>query len=208
MGQEKDDEKIFRVDTVPPPAGESDAYNAATKVGPVTSEAWAELIKEANEEGKASAAAKAASQPPASAKPPVSAKPPSSGAAKPQPPRPAASAKPPPSDTAELPRAYDREEDDEAATLLHPKARPTDAPRAPPAQMAPVLAPPLQPPPSSGMPLPPMASARPAQQQQSLPPVLGATSPPMLSPRVAWALIIFCLAIAFVGFAAWAGLSP
>ena len=30
-----DDEKLFKVDTVPPPAGEDDAYGAPTKVGPM-----------------------------------------------------------------------------------------------------------------------------------------------------------------------------
>lgn len=38
------------VATVPPPAGEEDAYNAPTKVGEVTNDAWAKLIAEANEQ--------------------------------------------------------------------------------------------------------------------------------------------------------------
>mgnify|MGYP001054524227 CR=1 FL=1 len=40
-----DDGKIHKVDTVPPPAGESDAYNAPTRVGVISSDAWAELIE-------------------------------------------------------------------------------------------------------------------------------------------------------------------
>ena len=33
-GNDDTDESIFRVDTVPPPAGDDDAYNAPTRVGP------------------------------------------------------------------------------------------------------------------------------------------------------------------------------
>lgn len=39
-----DDNKIHKVDTVPPPAGESDAYNAPTRVGALDADTWAELM--------------------------------------------------------------------------------------------------------------------------------------------------------------------
>ena len=55
-----DDGKIHKVDTVPPPAGESDAYNAPTRVGVISSDAWAELI-EAAQRRDAEDAAKAKS---------------------------------------------------------------------------------------------------------------------------------------------------
>jgi hypothetical protein len=35
LSDERDEDAIFSVDTVPPPAGEDDAYSAATKVGPL-----------------------------------------------------------------------------------------------------------------------------------------------------------------------------
>lgn len=35
MSKEDEKDELYRVDTVPPPAGENDAYNAPTKVGPM-----------------------------------------------------------------------------------------------------------------------------------------------------------------------------
>lgn len=58
-----DDGKIHKLDTVPPPAGESDAYNAPTKVGPVSSNAWADLIREAAEKHALSRSGAATSRP-------------------------------------------------------------------------------------------------------------------------------------------------
>ncbi len=40
-----DDGKIFKVDTVPPPDGESDAYSAPTRVGPINADEWAALME-------------------------------------------------------------------------------------------------------------------------------------------------------------------
>ncbi len=48
--QNKDDEDgIYRLDTVPPPMGESDAYSAPTKVGPMAAAAVEELMKAAEQ---------------------------------------------------------------------------------------------------------------------------------------------------------------
>jgi hypothetical protein len=55
--EEREEDGIYKVETVPPPDGGEggDAYNAPTRVGPVTTEAWAELLRQANEEGAAKA---------------------------------------------------------------------------------------------------------------------------------------------------------
>ena len=45
------DEEIYRVDTVPPPDGEGDAYNAATRVGAAPPEAVLHAMKEASRSG-------------------------------------------------------------------------------------------------------------------------------------------------------------
>lgn len=45
------DDAIFKVDTVPPPPGDDDAYNAPTRVGPMSKDALEELIQQANESG-------------------------------------------------------------------------------------------------------------------------------------------------------------
>ena len=39
-----DDGKIFKVDTVPPPPGESDAYNAPTRIGSINADEWQALM--------------------------------------------------------------------------------------------------------------------------------------------------------------------
>ena len=44
MSDDKSDEEIFRVDTVPPPAGEADAYNAPTRVGPMAAAVVEEMM--------------------------------------------------------------------------------------------------------------------------------------------------------------------
>src|SRR5687767_12438894 len=48
-----DDEKdgIYRVQTVPPPDGSSDVYNAPTKVGPMATSVIQELIEQAQRTG-------------------------------------------------------------------------------------------------------------------------------------------------------------
>jgi hypothetical protein len=50
-GYLEDDDEIFRVDTIPPPDGDDDAYGAATKVGPLAQSKIEEMLKaaEANE---------------------------------------------------------------------------------------------------------------------------------------------------------------
>lgn len=58
-----DEPKLYRVDTVPPPAGESDAYNAPTKVGPMAASVVAEMMKAAE--------ASPVEPKPASARPPL-----------------------------------------------------------------------------------------------------------------------------------------
>jgi hypothetical protein len=61
-----DDEKnssLYRADTIPPPDGESDAYNAPTKVGPISAAAVAEMMKGA--ELKVAEVNARAKQPPA-----------------------------------------------------------------------------------------------------------------------------------------------
>ena len=40
----KNDDDIFKVETIPPPEGESDAYNAATKVGPMADSVLKEMV--------------------------------------------------------------------------------------------------------------------------------------------------------------------
>ncbi len=173
MVDERDKEdSIHKVDTVPPPAGDGDAYNSPTKVGPVSQDAWAELIRKANEEGERNAAASGPasrpfppkSQAPSSDKAPVSSSKPASSAAAPN---------------APLPRVYDENDDDDAATVLSEQARaqlgvPSAAPPAPPptppaASTAP--APPAPEPPPSVVPTPsaaPAALAAPASA--SVPP--------------------------------------
>ena len=44
MSDDDNDEAIYRVETVPPPAGESDAYNAPTKVGPMAAAVVEEMM--------------------------------------------------------------------------------------------------------------------------------------------------------------------
>ena len=122
MADENDDDDgaIFKVDTVPPPAGDGDAYNAPTKVGPVSAEAWVELIKQADAEGKKSVEADKLlgdaspnSQRPKTTSTPAEA-PPSS-----KKPAPA-----PPSDDEAVPKLFDEDVDESnAATLLHSHAK-------------------------------------------------------------------------------------
>lgn len=127
-------DSIHKVDTVPPPEGDGDAYNAATKVGPVSQDAWAELIRKANEEGERNAAASGPSSrpfgPPSSTKPaPVSTKPTSAS-------QPAIGPNEP------LPRVYDEADEDDAATKLNDSARDRHGLAVPPS-MQPAPPPPV-----------------------------------------------------------------
>lgn len=139
MADEKTDDEgsIFKVDTVPPPAGDGDAYNAPTKVGPVSAEAWVELIKQADATAKKAAEGQESledagphSKPPISRQPGSVPKPTSGGATAASVASPTTndapastphSTEPPPGD---IPRVYDNEDSDEhAATMLNPNAK-------------------------------------------------------------------------------------
>lgn len=138
MADEKSDDEgsIFKVDTIPPPAGDGDAYSAPTKVGPVSADAWVELMKQADESAKKAAEGEkflADGGPPGSRNPGSVPKPPVDGGAKApvSTPSAAANAGPPPSKplaqhaSEEVPRLYEAEEDPDdshAATMLSTSA--------------------------------------------------------------------------------------
>jgi hypothetical protein len=83
MSDDDKDEEIFKVETVPPPAGESDAYNAPTKVGPMAAAVVEEMLHasvrkaaeltQRSQDAKAAAEGKGAAPAPASdgSKPPL-----------------------------------------------------------------------------------------------------------------------------------------
>ena len=64
MGEDRDDDDLPRVGSDPPPG--SDAYSAPTKVGPMTSEGWMALLKEANVRAPEAPPVPAAETPPVS----------------------------------------------------------------------------------------------------------------------------------------------
>jgi hypothetical protein len=118
---------MYRVETVPPPAGESDAYNAPTKVGPMPAATIAAMMQEAERhvaENNARAAKKvAAATPPIPREEPESE--PKVKAAAPEPPTDHQPIAPP----QELPKIYDDADDeDRAATLLSTHAKPPPTP--------------------------------------------------------------------------------
>lgn len=119
---DKKSEPIFKVDTVPPPPGESDAYNAPTRIGPMAAAVIGEMIVAA-ERAAAERAAQDRGGP--SARPPVVDNETSGVVAKdsvrerPPPPVPAAGLPPP----APVPRLYE-ENDEDAETRLSRSARP------------------------------------------------------------------------------------
>ena len=110
-----DDEEgaVYRVDTVPPPPGEDDAYSAPTRIGPMAEVAVQELMRQAEQSAVQDEPSK-----------PL--------------PTPRVSYPPPPSQRVEVlpssdlvdetpPRIYDDDDDDDdgdAATMLHPSAKP------------------------------------------------------------------------------------
>ncbi len=128
MTDEKRDaeESIFRVDTVPPPPGEDDAYSATTKVGPVTAEAWVDLIRKADEdEAKAVEAAASERFGPkkvASSKTPETPTGSSSRQAGPTPADAPSDAGAAPIAVPKVYHAEDEPDEDHAATLLNPLA--------------------------------------------------------------------------------------
>ncbi len=94
---------IHKVDTVPPPAGEDDAYSAPTRVGSMAAAAVEELMRQAEKTaGERPRSAQSTTQSTAPSTPPVS---------------PAASRSHPP------PRVYEDDVDDDA-TVVNPNARP------------------------------------------------------------------------------------
>lgn len=208
---------IYKVDTVPPPAGDSDAYNAPTRVGPASIAEWADLVKRADDEGKKlaeeienSPASARLKRPPASTPSPTS----SPGSSK----RPV---EPPP---VEVPKIYsdDGEENEDAATLLRSDGPFSDFPAklaaaaasasaAPPAAPAPTVKTPP-------MPTPVAVSAPPATAAPApsfAPPQAMAVAPPtpMFAPpspsvpdaaqptvgRPLWIVFAVCAAIFVCG---------
>lgn len=207
-----DEDAVHKVDTVPPPAGDQDAYSAETRVGPVTQDAWAELIRKAAEDGAASPSSSRRS---ASGAPANRAEPPTSGVS------------PRSTDVADvdaaLPRVYEEEEHDDAATVLSPRARPpqidggaTAAPATPLAAHAEPAAARPAPPPAALAPLrtpaSPMAPASAftstvpsAQPFSSPPPVPSLPAPAPARPgggvRAMILVSVLCLVIFGVGLA-------
>ena len=121
--------KLYRVETVPPPAGEDDAYSAPTKVGPLGDAFVANLMKEAEQRTTALArkdepkSGDGGAKKPAQESPSVSKR---SNAEESPPP----SKEPVSAGGTPLPRVYDEEEED-AATKLSPKATPPAIPQKP-----------------------------------------------------------------------------
>lgn len=153
-----DEDQIHRVDTVPPPDGEGDAYSAATRVGPMADAVVkemmhaaglkaAELRARSDKKSEIASEARAASD---SAKPAPPSAPPRPSAS-----RPAAAPQVRVDARAELadeatdadasiPRTYaEDEETDNAETMLSPMAKPPSLPHAPHVPRAPMQTLPL-----------------------------------------------------------------
>jgi hypothetical protein len=151
-----DDDQIHRVDTVPPPEGERDAYSAATRVGPMAEAVVmemmhaagvkaAELRARSDKKSEAATEARAASD---SAKPAPPSAPPRPSAPRPAAPRLDARAEPADEATdadASIPRTYADEDEDNAETMLSPMAKPPSMPKAPHVPRAPMQTLPLAP---------------------------------------------------------------
>ncbi len=154
-----DDDQIHRVDTVPPPDGEGDAYSAATRVGPMAEAVVKEMMHaatvkaaemRARSDKKSETAASEARAASESTKPAPPSAPP-----RPSAPRPAALrvdaraevADEPTDADASIPRAYAAdEEEDNAETMLSPMAKPPSMPQAPHVPRAAMQTMPLAPP--------------------------------------------------------------
>ena len=196
MSDDDKDDAIFKVDTVPPPAGEDNAYNAPTRVGAMAAAVVEEMmvasVRKANALTAAASEKAAASQKAAAAEASAAAAadavndsdlvpeftPASPGMSAPKPPQPGVMAKPPPvpqKSPVAPPRLYDEaDQGEDAATLLGPSARaPVVAPFAPPPQ-APFAPPPARaiapPPPASPLSFGPTAPALPTRSTAPLPP--------------------------------------
>ncbi|MBN9159810.1 MAG: hypothetical protein BGO98_32670 [Myxococcales bacterium 68-20] len=154
-----DDGKIHKVDTVPPPAGESDAYNAPTRVGVISSDAWAELIeaaqrRDAEDAAKAKSAGLPATPAPAATRLPAE-----------------ASAVPPTLE--ELPR-LSSDDDDDAAWIDENLASEQIA-RSIAASISQPAAAPIEPP-------APLSTAQPTPASTA-PPIPASTAQPAAAPR-------------------------
>ena len=171
--QSEDDDAIHRVDTVPPPAGEGDAYSAATKVGPMAEAIVKEMMHAAgvkaavlrarSDEKSATASEARAAEASRPAARSASAQ---SASARPTAPRPAgvrvdaraelvdglketdASVPLTYADDDEVPLTYadDDEEEDNAETMLSPAAKPPSLPHPPHVPRAQMQTLPLAPP--------------------------------------------------------------
>ena len=128
MTDEKKDKSepggVYKIETVPPPAGEDDAYSAPTKVGPMGDAFVKNLMKDA-EQRSAELARKEKDAKAKADGPPPSKAPAKSGPVS----APPASAPVSAGGTA-LPKIYD-DEDDDGATVLSPKAKPPAMPQRP-----------------------------------------------------------------------------
>jgi hypothetical protein len=170
----KSEPALYRADTVPPPDGETDAYNAPTKVGPIASSTLAEMMK-AVESQVVSFNAGAEKTPEATARSderPTS-KPPAEAPAEAAPASPRPSPAPPPPDP-EVVKLSEDDDDDGAATLLSSFAK--------------------------GPSLGSSSSAEKSNVLDDLPPASPALAPPMVrtkgKSRTPAVLIIMILAIA------------
>lgn len=130
--------KLYRVETVPPPAGEDDAYSAPTKVGPLGDAFVANLMKEAEQRTTSLARKDEPKRDEGAKTPPQESAPVSKrkGAEESAP----SSKEPVSAGGTPLPRVYDDEEED-AATKLSPKATPPAIPQRPMALQVPGEAP-------------------------------------------------------------------
>lgn len=173
---------IFKVDTVPPPAGESDAYNAPTKIGPMAASVVKEMMHAAERKAvelsqRADAAASTAkTQPPPAQKAVLPLSKPASQGGQPHEDEllEELSRSPP----APIPRLHEDEDDeDNAATMLSLSAK------------APLAVAVAQP---GARALPPEPSQTPAPNSMPVPALFGA-------PRPASGLSFFLVATMAVG---------
>lgn len=190
----KDDEKIYKVDTVPPPAGEDDAYNAPTKVGQLEGHVLEALKAKglgdlAQYLPPADGSAGKATPPQQPAAAPVSAKPPLPSGARPPPvpPRPNPSGH---------------------APVQTPMATPAPfAPTGVPANATPMQPqgfPPQGAPSSHGSSYPPPSTSQPPPMMSPTPP--GWMTPSMRPPQNDMKVVAFIAAGVLLGFVLLAGL--
>jgi hypothetical protein len=83
--EERDNGEVYKVETVPPPPGEDDAYSAPTRIGPMAEAAARELMRQSElasglAPGTLTGGAAPTKPPPRPSKPPVPTRPPPSSA--------------------------------------------------------------------------------------------------------------------------------